>query len=92
MKISKHARTAPSGGSTEPSRYGNGRLATKRKASEYAGVSPRVFEKLIAQGVLPGPLPGTRHWDLKALDIALDEASGLSAAGSPYDSWKKTRQ
>lgn len=69
-----------------------GRLAKRRRAAQHVGVSTHVFDRLVARGVLPKPVPGTKTmWDLKAIDAALDAASGLAARGSDYDEWKRNR-
>ncbi|MDB5824135.1 MAG: hypothetical protein JWR21_2839, partial [Herminiimonas sp.] len=35
------------------------------------------FSRWVSEGIVPKPLPGTRRWDRKALDIALDKLSGI---------------
>lgn len=67
-----------------------GRLATKKQAARYIGVSGYLFDRMVSNGVLPGPLPGTKMWDKNAIDAALDAASGLVGPANPYDRWKKT--
>lgn len=37
--------------------------------------------RLIRRGVIPGALPGTKRFDLKAVDAALDAAMGLAKPG-----------
>ncbi len=74
------------------------RVLDRQEAASYAGVSPGHFDKLVASGILPGPLPGygrTRRWDRAAIDRALDEVSGitspLAAAPNAYDMWSSSR-
>ena len=66
---------------------------TKREAADYVGCkSLSSFNNWRDRGIVPGPIPGTRRWDSRALDAALDRLSGLSAVGespvSAYDQWK----
>ena len=64
---------------------------TIEEAAEHCGVSVSGFRDWLAKGRVPGPWPGTRRWDRKALDKALDEASGInedSATDSPYERWR----
>ncbi|MEM7223448.1 MAG: hypothetical protein AAF495_10740 [Pseudomonadota bacterium] len=51
----------------------------KACAMLYCGFEPgsRKFAKLVSDGLLPAPLPGTEIWDRKALDKALDKLGGL---------------
>ena len=54
------------------------RLISKREALRYLGYADmKSVEKLIASGVIPGPVPGTSRFDRRALDAALDRVSGL---------------
>ena len=57
------------------------RVLSSNEAASYAGVSRGKFNKLVADGTLPGPLPmsGVRRWDRAALDRALDRLSGLGS-------------
>lgn len=78
---------------------GERRVLGRNDAASYAGVSPGHFDKLVALGTLPCPLPAygrTRRWDRAAIDAALDEASGLSvgrdAPASAYDTWRASGQ
>lgn len=71
------------------------RCLTREQAAEYCGVSPSGFSAWQRQGLVPGPIPGTNRWDRKALDAALDKASGLREAGAQpedaYTAWKRER-
>lgn len=71
------------------------RCLTREQAAEYCGLSPAGFSTWQKQGLVPGPIPGTNRWDRKALDAALDKASGLSEAQvqpeDAYTAWKRER-
>jgi hypothetical protein len=72
------------------------RCLTRRQAADYAGCkSLSAFSDRIRRGILPGPVTGTRVWDRRAIDAALDRASGISAASQPVESlldqWKRQR-
>lgn len=41
------------------------------------GFSPATFSRLVARGVMPARLAGTRVWDRAAINRALDRLSGL---------------
>jgi predicted DNA-binding transcriptional regulator AlpA len=50
------------------------------EAAAYLGLSPARFERHVAEGLLPRPLPLGRRgrvWDRLAIDRALDRMSGL---------------
>lgn len=65
---------------------------SKQEAAEYCGCTTLgAFDQWRAKGIVPGPIPGTARWDRKALDAALDRASGIvtkSEELSPYKRWK----
>jgi hypothetical protein len=69
------------------------RLLTRDQAAAYCGLSVQGFSDWVRRGRLPGPITGTIRWDLKAIDAALDLASGLStsAFSSPLDQWRAKR-
>ena len=56
------------------------RLMSGAEAAAYCGVTPATFSKWVADGRAPKPLPGTRRWDRKAIDLALDKGSGIPPA------------
>jgi hypothetical protein len=67
---------------------------SRRQAAEYCGCgSLPTFDGWVRRGILPGPITGTRRWDRKAIDVALDRASGLEAKSveSEYAKWKTAR-
>lgn len=50
------------------------------QAAAYVGCkSVEAFDDWRRRGIVPGPMPGTKVWDRKALDAALDRISGLAA-------------
>ena len=55
------------------------RLMSGADVATYCGITLATLAAWISTGRLPGPLPGTRRWDRKALDLALDKASGIKA-------------
>ena len=61
----------------------------KARAMKYCGFEPgsRKFAKLVSDGLLPSPLPGTEIYDRKALDAALDKLGGLDTDGDGED-WR----
>lgn len=66
---------------------------TKKEAAEYCGCcSIAAFDRWQQKGIVPPAIPGTNRWDRKALDQALDRASGLVTESNqeltPYQSWK----
>jgi predicted DNA-binding transcriptional regulator AlpA len=56
------------------------RLMTGAEAAAYLGLTQASFTKWVADGRAPKPLPGTRRWDRKAIDLALDKLSGIPIA------------
>jgi len=63
----------------------------REEAAEYLSLSPAGFDAWIAAGRIPGPIPGTKRWDRKAIDLALDRASRLESL-SPFEEWKRGRR
>ena len=65
---------------------------TREAAAAYCGLTPEGFDQWVKRGLVPGPIPGTQRWDRKAIDAALDRASGLDTiASSAFDTWKARR-
>jgi hypothetical protein len=64
----------------------------------YLGLTPAAFHKWVAEGRIPKPLPGTRRWDRKAIDLALDNASQIAAPSvapepeDPFMEWKRNNE
>jgi hypothetical protein len=69
------------------------RLLNRHQAAAYCCLSVQGFDRWVRLGRLPAPISGTTRWDLKAIDAALDLASGLSisASASPLDQWRAKR-
>ncbi|MCP1852102.1 MULTISPECIES: helix-turn-helix transcriptional regulator [unclassified Bradyrhizobium] len=71
------------------------RLMTGAQAAAYLGITTVTLAKWVAAGIVPPPLPGTRRWDRKAIDLALDKASGIAVPPSitseedEYTKWKQ---
>lgn len=63
-------------------------LVSLTVAAKHFHTSPRALRGLIAKGLLPGPLPGTRRYDLKAMEAALDCLAGLKQP-SPDDAYEE---
>jgi hypothetical protein len=65
------------------------RCLAREEAAAYCGLSPEGFDEWVKRGIVPGPLPGTQRWDRRAIDLALDRASGIATiSGSAFDEWK----
>jgi hypothetical protein len=69
---------------------------TREDAAAYCGLTPEGFDDWVKRGVVPGPIAGTQRWDRKAIDLALDRASGIQSASgdavSPYEEWRRRRE
>jgi hypothetical protein len=65
---------------------------TRQQAADYCcGGSVSTFDDWQRRGIVPGPIPNTKRWDIKAIDAALDRASGLISVAedqSDYAKWK----
>ena len=65
---------------------------SKKEAADYCGCETlAAFDAWRRKGIIPDAIPRTNKWDRKALDVALDRASGLvteTAELSPYQRWK----
>jgi predicted DNA-binding transcriptional regulator AlpA len=67
------------------------RLISRADAATYCGLTLSGFDDWVRSGRLPKALAGTRRWDRKAIDAALDRLSGLAANDdgmSDYQRWK----
>ncbi len=53
------------------------RCMTQIEAAAYCRLTPAGFMAWQRQGLVPGPISGTRRWDKHALDAALNKVSGL---------------
>jgi hypothetical protein len=57
------------------------RLLTRKQAAEHCGLTSSGFGTWMRNGWVPRPLPGTRRWDRRALDLAIDVRSGVKLDG-----------
>ncbi len=67
---------------------------SREVAALYCGLSKEGFDEWVRRGLVPGPIPGTQRWDRKAIDLALDRASGICNDcddQSPFAAWERTR-
>ncbi len=64
---------------------------TIQEAADHCGISISCFRSWIRDGLVPGPWPGTKRYDKKALDDALDKLSKLeqNLPSNAYDAWKE---
>ncbi len=53
------------------------RLFTMKNLASELGVPVNTARSWVKRGIIPGPMPGTRYWDIKAVHLALDKLSGL---------------
>jgi hypothetical protein len=69
------------------------RLLTREEAAAYCRLSPQGFSRWVKMGLMPGSIAGTARWDLKAIDAALDAASGIGSnkEEDAFDKWKRER-
>lgn len=64
------------------------RLLTIDEAAAYCHMKPSGYRKAVRRGVLPGPVPGLRLYDRKAIDLALDRRQGLEQTeSSELEKW-----
>ena len=62
---------------------------TRAEAAAYCGCeSMASFSDWVRRGIVPGPLPRTHRWDRKAIDAALDRASGLETRLQRSHRWR----
>lgn len=64
------------------------RLLSRVEAAAYCGVSPVTFDRMIRDKMMPKAkrIYSRTVWDVRALDIAIDELPGEdSAAENPWD-------
>ena len=69
------------------------RLQSKAGICEYLGnISDNTYNGYRSQGIVPGPVPGTNRYDVKAHDLALDKIAGSGGAKhkllSPLEQWE----
>jgi hypothetical protein len=56
------------------------RCMSRKDIEQTYGFKPAVFSRLVAKGLMPPRLPGTRLWDSRAIEFALDTLAGLDHA------------
>ncbi len=68
---------------------------TREQAATYCGLATDTFDKWVKDGHLPGPFPGSKRWDRKLIDRALDRLSGIADPTEPPSSalegWRQKR-
>lgn len=68
---------------------------TREEAAAYCGLTPDGFDHWRRKGQIPGPIPGTRRWDKRKIDVALDLWSNVSTTSpsvSALDEWRRSRE
>lgn len=65
------------------------RLCDKAGICAYLGdISSATYDKWRTMGIVPGPVPGTTRYDLRAHDAVLDRLAGISADDEPeHNPW-----
>lgn len=65
-------------------------------AANYAGCqTTAAFRGWVRRGIMPKPIPGTRRYDRRAIDLALDRLSQISSQSteqSAYGQWKRQNE
>lgn len=54
------------------------RLIGRKEAAAYLGIAESTFSLWVATHKMPPTIPGTKKWDMRAIDAKLDEISGLA--------------
>ncbi|MGN6307345.1 MAG: helix-turn-helix transcriptional regulator [Mesorhizobium sp.] len=77
----------------EVTRSGATRILTRKEAAEMCKLTPAGFDVWVRKGIIPPATPGTRRWDQRAIDAALDRLSGLGGdkerGEESYTNWKR---
>jgi hypothetical protein len=65
------------------------RLLTREEAAEYMRISPRLFDRAVADGLVPrgGLIYGARRWDRRRLDLAITRIFGVDSEEDGEDPW-----
>lgn len=58
------------------------RCVRRQEIEQAYGLRPAVFSRLVAKGIMPLRVPGTRMWDRHAIDHALDKLAGFDRPGN----------
>lgn len=65
-------------------------------AAEYVGCDTvAAFRSWVRRRIMPGPIPGTRRYDRRAIDLALDRLSQITSHSSElstYANWKQQNE
>ena len=65
-------------------------------AAEYSGCrTVAAFRAWVRRGIMPKPMPGTRRYDRRVIDLALDRLSQISSQSlevSAYGQWKRQNE
>ena len=57
------------------------RVVNKKRIRRYlGGISSATYDNWHGKGIVPGAIPGTNRYDIRAHDAALDRCGGLLAA------------
>lgn len=69
------------------------RLLSRAEAAAYCGLKPSRFSEWVKSGLVPPPLPGTKKWDRRAIDLQIDKISGIKAPEkkSALEAWKERK-
>ena len=61
---------------------------SRDEAAMYCGISATLFDRLVADGRMPGPrrIDGRKVWDIRAIDVAFDNLPRDDA--SQRSSWE----
>jgi predicted DNA-binding transcriptional regulator AlpA len=74
----------------------NPRLLDRKAAAAYVGLSSTTFDVEVAAGTFPQPFPlahtRRRLWDVRALDAAMDRASGIQTKADDWEARKRAWQ
>jgi len=72
------------------------RLLSKDGICTYlGGISAATYDAWHGKGIVPGPVPGTTRYDIRAHDACLDRISGLDSPRKPssgfdLDEWERS--
>ena len=69
------------------------RTITKRQARNYLSLCASSFDAWVRARRIPGPIPGTNRWDIRAIDAAIDKLSRIEQDSqiSELEKWKAER-
>jgi hypothetical protein len=60
---------------------------SRDESAMYIGISATLFDRLVADGRMPGPrrIDGRKVWDIRALDLCFDRLPGENAGKSSWE-------